>query len=234
MKIGMWSECVQLSHQHLIQCPAHYRCSIKICWINEWASDLRRYWLADISICSHPSKFTWSPSSFLFISAASLLALAASSPYLEIAGWLSYLQLLHFSYYSSHLSTVVFLMCRSVQDTPLLSAVASIALSIKFKLSNKTVWVLLDLPPVNSSASPLHTPPLPPFLTFTFFLCFWGELSTTYSFSQGHALLLPLYLMFPWLGTHWFHLANSRFLFRSLLLQKLFLNPKSIQNAPSE
>lgn len=172
MKIGMWSECIQLSHQHLIQCPAHYRFAIKICRINEWASDSCRYWPAECFHMILPIQIRLVSFSFLFISTSTILALATGSPYLETAGWLSYLQLLLFSYYSPHLCTVVFLMCRSVQDTALRSAMASIALRIKFKLSNETMWDRLDLPPVSSWASPLH---MPPFLTSTFFLCSEGN-----------------------------------------------------------
>lgn len=59
---------------------------------------------------------------------------------------------------SPHPSTVVFLMCRSVQDTPFYSAEASVARRIKFRLSNETAGDPLDLPPLNSQL-PLSTSP---------------------------------------------------------------------------
>lgn len=130
----------------------------KICWINESASDSCRYWPAECFHMILPIQICLVSFSFLFISTSTILALATGGPYLEVAGWLSYLQLSLFSYYSPHSCTVVLLMCRSVQDTPLHSAVVSMALRIKFKLSNETMWDRLDLPPVNSWASPLHTP----------------------------------------------------------------------------
>lgn len=79
------------------------------------------------------------------------------------------------------------------------------------------------------SFTSLHTPNSADEL----FLCSEGDCALL---TVSHKVMLssssPLYMMSLWLGTLLLRLANSNFLFRSLLLQKLFPNPKSTQSAP--
>lgn len=161
MKIGTWFECTQLFHQHLLQCLAHSRFSMKICWINEWASDSDAGRLdisARISHTNPPLKIYLVSYSFFFISTASFLALGNPSCHLEVANWPSLLQLSPSSLPSLNSSSVVFLMSKSVHGSLLPPVVASIALRIKSRLSNVTMWDPPHLPPANYSASPLSTP----------------------------------------------------------------------------
>lgn len=89
---------------------------------------IHRHWPAGLfpfgyPIRPHPSKLTLPPSSFLFISSATVLALAACGRHLELANRPFDPQLLLSSLYSPHPSSVVFL--RDLSGHP--PAAASIA-----------------------------------------------------------------------------------------------------------
>lgn len=174
---------------------------------------------------THHSKLL-SPCSFPFISNATVLVWATHSSHLELANCPPYLEPLLSSLCSRIHPVWSFTMCESVPGTSLPPAVASIVLRIKFKHSNVTYGTLqiclLPALPLYLSAQPLSPQ------TYAFSaLC---RTMPTYSFSQGRALsLLALYVMSCWLGI-FLHLTNSNFLFRSLLLQELFLNPISFHS----
>lgn len=104
---------------------------------------IHRHWPAGLfpfgyPIRRHPSKLTLPPSSFLFISSATVLALAACSRHLE-------------------LSNRPFARSTALALFPLFST------SIQCGLSKRSVWELpcsgFHCLPANSSASPLSTPP---------------------------------------------------------------------------
>lgn len=114
------------------------------------------------------------------------------------------------------------LMHRSVQSTALAPAVASTVFKIKWNPSNVTsdtlqICLLLAL----------YLSPFCRFSTYTVFLCFEPDHKVMFSPSW------PLYIMCFGLE-HYLFVWLAPISFSPLFLQKLFLNPKSVQGAPTK